>query len=74
MFRRFYKSRKNVYGINLQEIRKMLQELQEANQKGDGIKNNVRQVDQNAKVWRYLIRMGDSLYFTCGHSTDYRVL
>ena len=61
-------------GINLQEIRKMLQELQEANQKRDEIKNNVRQVDQNAEVWRYLIRMDDSLFFTCGHSIDYTVL
>lgn len=61
-------------GINLQEIRKMLQELQEANQKRDEIKNNVRQVDQNAEVWRYLIRMDDSLYFTCGHSIDYTIL
>lgn len=61
-------------GINLQEIRRMLQELQEANQKRDEIKNNVRQVDQNAEVWRYLIRMDDSLYFTCGHSIDYTIL
>jgi hypothetical protein len=61
-------------GINLQEIRKMLQELQEANQKRDEIKNNVRQVDQNAEVWRYLVRMDDSLYFTCGYSIDYTVL
>ena len=40
----------------------------------DEIKNNVRQVDQNAEVWRYLIRMDDSLYFTCGHSIDYTIL
>jgi len=61
-------------GIDLKEIRKMLQELQEANQRKEEIKNNVRQVDQNAEVWRYLIRMDDSLYFTCGHSIDYIVL
>lgn len=61
-------------GINLQEIRKMLQELQEADQKKSEIKSNTRQVDQDAEVWRYLIRADDSLFFTCGHSIDYIVL
>lgn len=66
--------RYSLNGINLQEIRNMLQELQEADQRREEIKDNVRQVDQNAEVWRYLIRMDDSLYFTCGHSIDYVVL
>lgn len=66
--------RYSLNGINLQEIRQMLQELQEANQQKKEIKDNIRQVDQNAEVWRYLIRMDDSLYFSCGHSIDFQVL
>lgn len=61
-----YKDNFNRYsfnGINFNKIRNMLQELQEANQKKEEIKNNVRQIDQNAEVWRYLIKLDDSLYF-----------
>lgn len=64
----------NLNGINLNEIRTMIKELQEANQQGKEVKPEIKQVDQNAEVWRYLISTDDELFFTCAHSIDYTVL
>lgn len=58
-------------GIKFNKIRNMLKELQEANQFQAEINPNIKQVDQNAEVWRYLISTDDSLFFTYGHSIDY---
>lgn len=66
--------RYSLNGINLNEIQRMLQELQEANQKKEEIKDNNRQMDQNAQVWRYLMRVDDSLFFSKWHFIDYMVL
>lgn len=66
--------RYNLNGINLNEIRTMMKELQEANQQGQEIKPEIKQVDQNAEVWRYLINTDNELFFTCAHSIDYTVL
>lgn len=66
--------RYSLEGINLNQVRGMLKEIQEANQQKQEINPSIKQVDQNAEVWRYLIATDDSLFFTCGHSVDYLVL
>ncbi|MGN1183992.1 MAG: hypothetical protein ACI4R7_02065 [Oliverpabstia sp.] len=66
--------RYSLEGIKLSEIRSMLKELQEANQQDIEINPSIKQVDQNAEVWRYLISSDDSLFFVSGHSIDYLVL
>lgn len=66
--------RYSLEGINLNQIRGMLKEIQEANQQKQEINPAIKQVDQNAEVWRYLIATDDNLFFTCGHSVDYLVL
>ncbi len=66
--------RYSLEGIKLSEIRSMLKELQEANQQDSEIDPSIKQVDQNAEVWRYLISTDDSLFFISGHSIDYLVL
>lgn len=61
-------------GIKLNKVRTMLKEMQEANQQGTEVNPEVKQVDQNAEVWRYLINTDEELFFTCGHSIDYTAL
>ena len=58
-------------GIKLTEIRSMMKELQEANQRDKEVDPSVKQIDQNAEVWRYLMDNDDSLFFSYGHSVDY---
>lgn len=60
----------SVEGINFNQIRLLIIELQEANQHQNEIKKNNRQADYNAEVWRYLIS-NDELFFTSSHSIDY---
>lgn len=83
MFRGVYKSIKtyredvilyNLNGINLNKIRTMIKELQDANQQGKEVKSEIKQVDQNVEVWRYLISTDDELFCTCAYSIDYTVL
>lgn len=61
-------------GIKLTEIKSMLKEIQEANQRIEEVKFNNKQIDQNAEVWRYLISTDENLFFLGGHSIDYLVL
>lgn len=61
-------------GISIDKIRFLIKELQEANQIGDEVNSQNRQVDQNAEVWRYLISTDEQLYFKFSHSIDYLVL
>lgn len=61
-------------GIKLTEIKAMLKEIQEANQRIEEINPSNKQIDQNAEVWRYLISTDENLFFSCGHSIDYLVL
>ena len=41
----------------------MMKELQEANQRDKEVDPSVKQIDQNAEVWRYLMDNDDSLFF-----------
>ncbi len=61
-------------GISLDKVRLLLKELQEADQHGSEINMAIKQVDQNAEVWRYLVTMDNQLYFTSSHSIDYLIL
>ena len=58
-------------GIKFTEMRAMMKELQEANQIKGEVNPCIKQVDQNAEVWRYLMDNDDSLFFSYGHSVDY---
>lgn len=58
-------------GISLSKFRLLIKELQEANQKNEEINPQVRQVDQNAEVWRYLMSADGELFFKFSHSIDY---
>lgn len=58
-------------GIKFTEIRAMMKELQEANQVEGEINSCIKQVDQNAEVWRYLMDNDNSLFFSYEHSVDY---
>lgn len=61
-------------GIKLTEIKAMLKEIQEANQRIEEVNPSNKQIDQNAEVWRYLISTDENLFFSGGHSIDYLVL
>lgn len=60
--------------IDWSNIRLMIKELQEANQRDSEIDPARKQVDQNAEVWRYLISADQNLFFTRSHSIDYIAL
>lgn len=70
--KRFYKY--TLDGISLSKIRLLIKELQEANQRDEEVNLEVKQVDQNAEVWRYLISTDGELFFKCSHSIDYVTL
>lgn len=70
--KRFYKY--TLDGISLSKIRLLIKELQEANQRDEEVNPEVKQVDQNAEVWRYLISTDGELFFKCSHSIDYVTL
>ena len=61
-------------GIKLTEIRAMLKEIQECNQRIEEIDTSNKQIDQNAEVWRYLIGKDEKLFFSNGHFIDYVIL
>lgn len=61
-------------GIKLTEIKAMLKELQEADQRIEEVNPSNKQIDQKAEVWRYLISTDENLFFSFGHSIDYLVL
>lgn len=64
----------NLADIKYSEIRSMIKELQEANQRGAEVNPNKKQIDQKAEVWRYMISNDEKLFFSLGHSIDYLVL
>lgn len=64
----------NLDDIKYSEIRSMIKELQEANQRGAEVNPNKKQIDQKAEVWRYMISNDEKLFFSLGHSIDYLVL
>lgn len=64
----------NLDDIKYNEIRSMIKELQEANQRGAEVNPNKKQIDQKAEVWRYMISNDEKLFFSLGHSIDYLVL
>ena len=67
-------------GISLDKIQLLFKELQEANQIPAESNSQIKQVDQKAEVWRYLMakedksvedEKGEHLFFTSDHFIDY---
>ena len=57
--------------ISFTKFRLLIKELQEANQNNDEVNPKIKQVDQNAEVWRYLMSADSELFFKFSHSIDY---
>lgn len=49
-------------GISLTQFRSLIKELQESNQRNDEVNPQIKQVDQNAEVWRYLMSADGELF------------